>query len=96
VSRPGTVLGVLCEAADQDPKIARLAHAACHGNGEVRLPGDPPTARPVFEYRCDCACHQQLEEMRALAAHRERQARGESAGLPHDEAFRRVLGSADH
>ncbi|WP_326600404.1 type II toxin-antitoxin system Phd/YefM family antitoxin [Streptomyces sp. NBC_01803] len=34
----------------------------------------------------------ELEEMRALAAHRERQARGESAGIPHDEAFRRVFG----
>jgi prevent-host-death family protein len=35
----------------------------------------------------------ELEEMRALAAFRERQARGESAGVPHDEAFRRVFGS---
>ncbi|WP_049564916.1 type II toxin-antitoxin system Phd/YefM family antitoxin [Streptomyces sp. SBT349] len=34
----------------------------------------------------------ELEEMRALAAHRERQARGEAAGVPHDEAFRRVFG----
>jgi prevent-host-death family protein len=34
----------------------------------------------------------ELEEMRALAAFRERQARGESEGIPHDEAFRRVFG----
>ncbi|MDT0441464.1 type II toxin-antitoxin system Phd/YefM family antitoxin [Streptomyces johnsoniae] len=34
----------------------------------------------------------ELEEMRALAAYRERQARGESAGIPHDEAFRRIFG----
>jgi hypothetical protein len=35
----------------------------------------------------------ELEEMRALAAYRERQARGESEGVPQDEAFRRVFGS---
>jgi ribonuclease D len=35
----------------------------------------------------------ELEEMRALAAYRERQARGEDAGVPQDEAFRRVFGS---
>ncbi|MEW1794005.1 type II toxin-antitoxin system Phd/YefM family antitoxin [Streptomyces niveus] len=34
----------------------------------------------------------ELEEMRALADYRERQARGESLGIPHDEAFRRVFG----
>lgn len=34
----------------------------------------------------------ELEELRALAAYRERQARGESAGVPHDEALRRVFG----
>jgi prevent-host-death family protein len=34
----------------------------------------------------------ELEEMRALAAYRERQARGESSGVPHGEAFRRVFG----
>jgi hypothetical protein len=35
----------------------------------------------------------ELAEARALAAYRERQARGESAGVPQDEAFRRVFGS---
>jgi prevent-host-death family protein len=35
----------------------------------------------------------ELEELRALAAYRSREARGESAGVPHDEAFRRVFGS---
>ncbi|AXK35139.1 type II toxin-antitoxin system Phd/YefM family antitoxin [Streptomyces armeniacus] len=34
----------------------------------------------------------ELEEMRALAAYRERRDRGESAGVPHDEAYRRVFG----
>ncbi|UGY94008.1 type II toxin-antitoxin system Phd/YefM family antitoxin [Streptomyces gobiensis] len=34
----------------------------------------------------------ELEEMRALAAYRDRQTRGESAGIPQDEAFRRVFG----
>ncbi|MGW6506072.1 type II toxin-antitoxin system Phd/YefM family antitoxin [Streptomyces niveus] len=37
----------------------------------------------------------ELEEMRALAEYRERQARGESLGIPHDEAFRRVFGGED-
>ncbi|MFD6328118.1 type II toxin-antitoxin system Phd/YefM family antitoxin [Streptomyces niveus] len=37
----------------------------------------------------------ELEEMRALAEYRERQARGESLGIPHDEAFRRVFGGDD-
>ncbi|MEU9745797.1 type II toxin-antitoxin system Phd/YefM family antitoxin [Streptomyces niveus] len=37
----------------------------------------------------------ELEEMRALADYRERQARGESLGIPHDEAFRRVFGGDD-
>ncbi|RKN09590.1 type II toxin-antitoxin system Phd/YefM family antitoxin [Streptomyces radicis] len=34
----------------------------------------------------------ELEEARALAAHRERQARGEDAGVPHEEAYRRIFG----
>lgn len=34
----------------------------------------------------------ELEEMRALAAYRDRQARGESAGIGQDEAYRRVSG----
>lgn len=34
----------------------------------------------------------ELQEMRALAAYHARQSRGESAGVPHDEAFRRVFG----
>ncbi|EST27524.1 hypothetical protein N566_23325 [Streptomycetaceae bacterium MP113-05] len=34
----------------------------------------------------------ELQEMRALAAYRERQARGEEAGVPHGEAFRQVFG----
>lgn len=37
----------------------------------------------------------ELEERRALADYRERQARGESLGIPHDEAFRRVFGGDD-
>jgi prevent-host-death family protein len=37
----------------------------------------------------------ELEEMRALAAYRDRQARGESAGLPHDEALRRIFGEGE-
>ncbi|MEU5433251.1 type II toxin-antitoxin system Phd/YefM family antitoxin [Streptomyces sp. NPDC020719] len=34
----------------------------------------------------------ELQEARALAAYWERQGRGESAGVPHGEAFRRVFG----
>jgi PHD/YefM family antitoxin component YafN of YafNO toxin-antitoxin module len=34
----------------------------------------------------------ELQEMRALAAYRARQARGETAGVPHNEAYRRVFG----
>ncbi|MFI0939866.1 type II toxin-antitoxin system prevent-host-death family antitoxin [Streptomyces sp. NPDC021020] len=34
----------------------------------------------------------ELEEMRALAAYRARQARGDSAGVPHEEAYRRIFG----
>jgi hypothetical protein len=30
--------------------------------------------------------------MRALTAYRARQARGEMAGVPHDDAYRRVFG----
>ncbi|MBW1601040.1 type II toxin-antitoxin system Phd/YefM family antitoxin [Streptomyces sp. JJ66] len=33
-----------------------------------------------------------LAEMRALNAYRERQARGEAAGVPQDEALRQVFG----
>ncbi|WP_258534446.1 hypothetical protein [Streptomyces sp. PT12] len=33
-----------------------------------------------------------VEEARALAAYRERQARGEDAGVPHEEAYRRIFG----
>ncbi|MGW6605649.1 type II toxin-antitoxin system prevent-host-death family antitoxin [Streptomyces sp. NPDC055036] len=35
---------------------------------------------------------QELQELRALAAYRARQARGESTGVPHVEAYRRVFG----
>ncbi|GAA4989820.1 hypothetical protein GCM10023205_71270 [Yinghuangia aomiensis] len=35
----------------------------------------------------------ELQEMRALAAYRARQAHGDDAGVPHDEAYRRVFGS---
>ncbi|MEU9397052.1 hypothetical protein AB0D86_44575 [Streptomyces sp. NPDC048324] len=35
-----------------------------------------------------------LQELRALAAYRTRQARGEEAGVPHDEACRRVFGES--
>ncbi|MFI7273957.1 type II toxin-antitoxin system Phd/YefM family antitoxin [Streptomyces sp. NPDC049879] len=34
----------------------------------------------------------ELQEMRALAACRARQARGDDSGVPHDEARRRVFG----
>ncbi|MER6641174.1 type II toxin-antitoxin system Phd/YefM family antitoxin [Streptomyces microflavus] len=34
----------------------------------------------------------ELQELRALAAYRERQTRGESVGVAHDEAFRRIFG----
>ncbi|WP_244502577.1 type II toxin-antitoxin system prevent-host-death family antitoxin [Streptomyces oceani] len=34
----------------------------------------------------------ELDEMRALAAYRERRARGESAAVSREEAFRRILG----
>ncbi|MEU5547507.1 type II toxin-antitoxin system prevent-host-death family antitoxin [Streptomyces sioyaensis] len=37
----------------------------------------------------------ELQEMRALAAYRARQARGESAGVPQNEAYRRVFGGAE-
>jgi hypothetical protein len=35
----------------------------------------------------------ELSEQRALAAYRARQARGEAAGVPHAEAFRRLFGA---
>ncbi|MEU4348640.1 type II toxin-antitoxin system Phd/YefM family antitoxin [Streptomyces sp. NPDC023838] len=34
----------------------------------------------------------ELQEMRALAAYRERQGRGEALGVPQSEAIRRVFG----
>jgi hypothetical protein len=34
----------------------------------------------------------ELQELWALAAYRARQERGESTGVPHDEAYRRVFG----
>ncbi|URM92195.1 type II toxin-antitoxin system Phd/YefM family antitoxin [Streptomyces sp. MRC013] len=34
----------------------------------------------------------ELQELRALVAYRDRQDRGEDAGVPHDEAYRRVFG----
>ncbi|SEQ95873.1 hypothetical protein SAMN05216481_12264, partial [Streptomyces radiopugnans] len=34
----------------------------------------------------------ELQELRALAAYRARQARGEDTGVPHEEAYRRVFG----
>ncbi|MFG3201995.1 type II toxin-antitoxin system Phd/YefM family antitoxin [Streptomyces sp. NPDC048192] len=37
----------------------------------------------------------ELEELRALAAYRSRQARSEDAGIPHDEAYRRVFGEGE-
>jgi hypothetical protein len=58
------VLGVLCEAAARDPYIAEAGHTACHGNAEVRLPNDPPTAQPIITYRCDCECHKRQEALR--------------------------------
>ncbi|GAA2247360.1 hypothetical protein GCM10010232_38230 [Streptomyces amakusaensis] len=36
----------------------------------------------------------ELQELRALAAYRTRQACGEEAGVPHDEAYRRVFGES--
>ncbi|WP_129843034.1 hypothetical protein [Streptomyces sp. RFCAC02] len=35
----------------------------------------------------------ELQELRALAAHRARRSRGEDIGIPHEEAFRRVFGA---
>ncbi|MFE2062402.1 type II toxin-antitoxin system prevent-host-death family antitoxin [Streptomyces sp. NPDC059467] len=37
----------------------------------------------------------ELQELRALAAYRGRQARAEDAGVPHDEAYRRVFGESE-
>ncbi|MEU8527256.1 type II toxin-antitoxin system Phd/YefM family antitoxin [Streptomyces sp. NPDC048629] len=37
----------------------------------------------------------ELEELRALAAYRAREARGENAGVRHDEAYRRVFGEGE-
>lgn len=37
----------------------------------------------------------ELQEHRALAAYHACQARGESAGISHDEAYRRVFGGAE-
>ncbi|WP_326800477.1 hypothetical protein OG946_10885 [Streptomyces sp. NBC_01808] len=37
----------------------------------------------------------ELQELRPLAAYRARQARGENAGVSHDEAYRRVFGSTE-
>ncbi|MEU5403605.1 type II toxin-antitoxin system Phd/YefM family antitoxin [Streptomyces sp. NPDC005963] len=36
----------------------------------------------------------ELQELRAPAAYRARQERGENAGIPHDEAQRRVFGGS--
>ncbi|MCX5233187.1 type II toxin-antitoxin system Phd/YefM family antitoxin [Streptomyces sp. NBC_00233] len=37
----------------------------------------------------------ELQELRALASYRGRQARREDAGIPHAEAYRRVFGGAE-
>ncbi|MGW3513695.1 hypothetical protein [Streptomyces sp. NPDC000994] len=37
----------------------------------------------------------ELQELRALAAYRARQASGEDAGVSHDEAYRRVFGGTE-
>jgi len=37
----------------------------------------------------------ELQELRALAAYRARQDRGEDAGIPHDEAYRCVFGGSE-
>lgn len=37
----------------------------------------------------------ELQELRALAAYRARQARGEDDGVRHDEAYRRVFGGVE-
>ncbi|MFF5145175.1 hypothetical protein ACFY6U_36600 [Streptomyces sp. NPDC013157] len=37
----------------------------------------------------------ELQELRALAAYRSRQTRGDNAGVPHDEAYRRVFGEGE-
>ena len=37
----------------------------------------------------------ELQELRALADYRTRQGRGESAGIPHDEAYRRVFSGTE-
>ncbi|MFE9360360.1 type II toxin-antitoxin system Phd/YefM family antitoxin [Streptomyces sp. NPDC001761] len=37
----------------------------------------------------------ELQELRALAAYRARQARGEDAGVSHGEAYRRVFGGTE-
>ncbi|WP_228978555.1 type II toxin-antitoxin system Phd/YefM family antitoxin [Streptomyces sp. DH12] len=37
----------------------------------------------------------ELQELRALATYRARRARGEDAGVSHDEAHRRVSGGAE-
>ncbi|MFF3159052.1 hypothetical protein [Streptomyces sp. NPDC057910] len=36
----------------------------------------------------------ELQELRALAAYRTRQASGEDVGVPHAEAYRRVFGES--
>ncbi|MFE0043694.1 hypothetical protein [Streptomyces albireticuli] len=36
----------------------------------------------------------ELQELRALAAYRTRQASGEDAGVPHNEAYRRMFGES--
>ncbi|MFD5427313.1 type II toxin-antitoxin system Phd/YefM family antitoxin [Streptomyces sp. NPDC127084] len=37
----------------------------------------------------------ELQELRALAAYRARQVRGEDAGVSHDEAYNRVFGAGE-
>jgi len=51
------------------------------------------SADPKTAMRISAADTLTLQEQRALAAYRARQARGEAAGVPHAEAFRRLFGA---
>ncbi|MER6916481.1 type II toxin-antitoxin system prevent-host-death family antitoxin [Streptomyces sp. NPDC000594] len=55
----------------------------------VALTGDDGRAVAALVSPADVL---ELEELRALAAYRDRQALGEQAGVPHEEAVRRVFG----
>ncbi|MFI6530618.1 hypothetical protein [Streptomyces uncialis] len=68
-----------CDRFGCHRRIVRDGTSQEHGPGTVAILVSPADAL-------------ELQELRALATYRERQARGENVGVPHDEAYRRVFG----